>query len=121
MVLLQPDFSTTKEKTPGPTAGNYGRCDPWYLPVAVPSSFFFALTSYCFVCVLFIYLQSRITKLSVLFVTVKLVAMLEIAEAIRWQIAAYRLLATLIGGMLAILAAYVLWPRWESMQFPPDG
>jgi hypothetical protein len=66
----------------------------------------------------FVYLQVKNYKLSVLFVTVMLVGMLEIAETIGWQIAAYRLLATLIGGMLAILGAYVLWPRWESMQFP---
>ena len=29
-----------------------------------------------------------------------------------------RLLSTLTGGLLALLAAFLLWPKWEREQFP---
>ena len=118
MVVLQPDFSTTKEKTQDRLLGTMAGVVIGTVLLKYHLHFAFLMLAIAFCAFCFIYLQSRNYKISVLFVTVKLVAMLEIAEAIGWQIAAYRLLATLIGGMLAILAAYTLWPRWESMQFP---
>jgi uncharacterized membrane protein YccC len=69
-------------------------------------------------CFLFAYYQPKNYKVAVVFVTVMLVSMLEIAEHIDWHIALYRMLSTTIGGVLAVGAAYLLWPRWESVQFP---
>jgi hypothetical protein len=118
MVLLQPDFSTTKEKTQDRLLGTMAGVVLGSLLLIYHLHFTFLILTIALCAFFFVYLQVKNYKLSVLFVTVMLVGMLEIAETIGWQIAAYRLLATLIGGMLAILGAYVLWPRWESMQFP---
>jgi uncharacterized membrane protein YccC len=118
VVLLQPDFSTTKEKTQDRLLGTMAGVILGTVLLIYHLHFTLLMLAIGVCAFFFIYLQSKNYKLSVVFVTIKLVAMLEIAEAIGWQIAAYRLLATLIGGMLAILAAYTLWPRWESMQFP---
>jgi uncharacterized membrane protein YccC len=118
MVLLQPDFSTTKEKTQDRLLGTMAGVIIGTLLVVYHVHFTLLILAIALCAFFFIYLQAKNYKLSVVFVTIQLVAMLEVAEAIGWQIAAYRLLATLIGGMLAILGAYVLWPSWESMQFP---
>jgi uncharacterized membrane protein YccC len=118
MVLLQPDFSTTKEKTQDRLLGTMAGVIIGTVLVVYHVHFTLLILAIALCAFFFIYLQAKNYKLSVVFVTIQLVAMLEVAEAIGWQIAAYRLLATLIGGMLAILGAYVLWPSWESMQFP---
>jgi uncharacterized membrane protein YccC len=65
-----------------------------------------------------VFFQPRNYKVSVVFVTIMLVAMLEVAEPIDWHIVIYRLFSTAIGGVLAVVAAFLLWPRWERMQFP---
>jgi uncharacterized membrane protein YccC len=118
MVLLQPDFSTTKEKTQDRLLGTTAGVILGTILLVYHLHFTFLLLAISICAFLFIFLQAKNYKLAVVFVTIMLVGMLEISEIIGWQVAAYRLLATLIGGMLSILAAYVLWPSWESMQFP---
>jgi uncharacterized membrane protein YccC len=45
-----------------------------------------------------------------------LVAMFEISGPIDWHIAAYRFFATVLGGVLAVVGAFLLWPNWERYQ-----
>jgi uncharacterized membrane protein YccC len=42
-----------------------------------------------------------------------LVAMFEVSGPVDWHIAAYRLLATVMGVLLSVIAAFILWPDWE--------
>lgn len=118
MVLLQPDFSTTKEKTQDRLLGTMAGVVLGTILLIYHLHFTLLVAAISVCAFLFVYLQAKNYKLAVVFVTIMLVGILEVSEFVGWQIAAYRLLATLIGGMLSILAAYVLWPSWESMQFP---
>jgi uncharacterized membrane protein YccC len=118
MVLLQPDFSTTKERTQDRLMGTMAGVVIGTLLLIYHLHFSLLVLAISVCAFFFVYLQAKNYKLAVVFVTIMLVGILEVSEFIGWQIAAYRLLATLIGGMLSILAAYVLWPSWESMQFP---
>jgi uncharacterized membrane protein YccC len=118
VVLLQPDFGATKEKTKDRLLGTLLGVILGSFLLIYSFHFTFLLGAIAICAFFFVYLQPKNYKLSVVFVTIMLVAMLETAEVVDWHIAAYRLIATAIGGMLAVTAAYILWPSWESMQFP---
>ncbi len=120
MILLQPEFGSTWEKTRDRLLGTLAGAGLGTVLLMSATTFPFSFLAACIAlcCFLFVYFQPTNYKLAVVFVTVMLVAMLEISEHIDWHIALYRMLSTTIGGVLALGAAYLLWPRWESVQFP---
>ena len=69
-------------------------------------------------CFLYSYYLPKSYKTAVVFVTIMLVMMVDLTEEVTWEIAAYRLFFTVIGGVLAVGGAYFLWPNWETLQFP---
>ncbi len=117
VILLQPEFGTTVEKTRDRMLGTLFGVLLGSLLLMASLHYLMLMITVVISCFLFVYLQPKNYKLSVVFVTIMLVALLEVSEHINWYIAAYRLLATLIGGTLAIGASYLLWPRWESLRF----
>ena len=118
MVVLQPDFGTTRQKSTERLLGTFIGAILGTVLLMHPFHPFFLVLAIAVCNFLFVYFQPRNYQTSVVFVTMMLVAMLEMAEPIDWRIAAYRLLATAIGGLMAVTAAYLLWPSWERMQFP---
>ncbi|MDQ3291566.1 MAG: FUSC family protein [Bacteroidota bacterium] len=116
MVVLQPDYGTTQQKAlqrvTGTTIG--AALSTLLLIQPLPTGYYILLiATFCFS---FIYLQQRNYTIAVVFVTMLLVAMFEISGAIDWHYAAYRLFATSLGGILAIIGAFLLWPDWERSQ-----
>ncbi len=57
-------------------------------------------------------------KVGVFFVTVMMVVMMQISRQGSWELIGWRLLSTLIGAMLAVVASYAFWPVWEKQRFP---
>lgn len=57
-------------------------------------------------------------KVGVFFVTVMMVVMMQISRQGSWELIGWRLLSTLIGAMLAVIASYAFWPVWEKQRFP---
>ncbi|MBL7933190.1 MAG: FUSC family protein [Bacteroidia bacterium] len=57
-------------------------------------------------------------KVGVFFVTVMMVIMMQLSQQASWDLIGWRVLATLIGAALALLAGYVFWPVWEIQRFP---
>ncbi|MDQ4141607.1 MAG: FUSC family protein [Bacteroidota bacterium] len=116
MVVLQPDYGTTQQmalqRVTGTTIGAALSTLLLIQPLA-PGFYILLIAIFCF---LFIYLQQRNYTIAVVFVTMMLVAMFEISGAIDWHYAAYRLFATSLGGILAIMGAFLLWPDWERSQ-----
>ena len=56
--------------------------------------------------------------LGVLFLTPFVVVLLNTVQPGHWEVAAIRSLDTIIGGLLALLAGYLLWPSWERERLP---
>jgi uncharacterized membrane protein YccC len=56
--------------------------------------------------------------LGVLFLTPFVVVLLNTVQPGHWELAAIRSLDTIIGGLLALLAGYLLWPSWEREHLP---
>jgi len=57
-------------------------------------------------------------KIGVFFVTIMLVVMMQLSLQATWELIGWRLLSTLIGAALAILASIAFWPVWEKQRFP---
>jgi hypothetical protein len=58
-------------------------------------------------------------KVGVFFVTIMMVILMQISQQASWELIGWRVLSTLIGALLAVVASYVFWPVWEKKRFPP--
>jgi uncharacterized membrane protein YccC len=63
-------------------------------------------------------LIARNYGLGVLFLTPFIVLLLNTVQPGDWEVAAIRSFDTIIGGLLALLAGYLLWPSWERDRLP---
>lgn len=57
-------------------------------------------------------------KIGVFFVTIMMVILMQLSQQGSWELIGWRILSTLIGAVLAIVAGYVFWPIWEKQRFP---
>jgi len=57
-------------------------------------------------------------KVGVFFVTVMMVIMMQLSQQASWELIGWRILSTLIGALLALVAGYAFWPVWEKERFP---
>lgn len=57
-------------------------------------------------------------KVGVFFVTIMMVILMQLSQQSSLQLIGWRVLSTLIGSVLALLAGYVFWPMWERERFP---
>ncbi len=57
-------------------------------------------------------------KVGVFFVTIMMVILMQLSQQPSLQLIGWRVLSTLIGSVLALLAGYVFWPMWEKERFP---
>jgi uncharacterized membrane protein YccC len=118
LVVLQPDYGATRRKAgqrlAGTLAGSaFGSLLLW---VKIPMGllvFFASGMAFGFA-----YFFRRRYGLAVFFVTVMIVLMTEAMTPVDLSFTVARLLSTLAGGLLALLAAFLLWPKWEQEQFP---
>lgn len=118
LVVLQPDYGATREKLGqrliGTLAGSLlGSLLLW---VKMPLGWFVFCASVMAFC--FAYFLRRRYGLAVFFVTIMIVLMTEAVMPVHLDFTISRLLATLAGGVLALLAAVFLWPKWENEQSP---
>jgi uncharacterized membrane protein YccC len=118
LVVLQPDYGATRRKAGQRLAGTladsaFGSLLLWVkMPVGV-LVFFASVMAFGFA-----YFFRRRYGLAVFLVTVMIVLMTEAMIPVNLSFSVARLLSTLTGGLLALLAAFLLWPKWEREQFP---
>jgi len=118
VIVLQPDYGSTCEKAGQRIVGTLAGCVLasfiLWLKLPVPALIFFtAITAFYFA-----YYLKRRYGLAVYFVTLMLVLITDAVEPVTWEFTRDRLLSTLAGGGMALLAALFLWPKWEKQQFP---
>ena len=118
IVVLQPDYGSTREKAGqrilGTLAGAVlGSLLIW---VKLPVALLLTLTAVMAFC--FSYFVKRRYGLAIFFVTLMLVLITDAATSVNLDFTVSRLLSSLAGGVLALVAAKFFWPSWEREQFP---
>jgi uncharacterized membrane protein YccC len=118
LVVLQPDYGATRRKAGQRLAGTLaggvlGSLLLWIkMPVGLLVLFAAAMAFG------FAYFVRRRYGLAVFFVTIMIVLMTEAMIPVDLSFTVMRLVSTLTGGGLALLAAFLLWPKWEREQLP---
>lgn len=118
LVVLQPDYGATRLKAGqrilGTLAGSgIGSLLLWVKMPVGWHVFFGAVLAFGFA-----FYVRRNYGLAVFFVTLMIVLMTEVMMPLHLDFTVARLLCTLAGGALALLAAVMFWPKWERSQSP---
>jgi uncharacterized membrane protein YccC len=118
LVVLQPDYGSTRQKAGqrivGTLAGSLlGSLLLW---VKMPVGLLVFLASGMAFC--FAYFLKRRYTLAVFFVTLMLVLITEAVTPVHLDFTVARLISNLTGGVMALIAAVIFWPKWEQEQFP---
>lgn len=118
LVVLQPDYGATRLKAGqrilGTLAGSgLGSLLLWVKMPVGWHVFFAAVLAFGFA-----FYVRRNYGLAVFFVTLMIVLMTEVMTPLHLDFTVARLLCTLAGGALALLAAVMFWPKWERSQSP---
>jgi uncharacterized membrane protein YccC len=118
LVVLQPDFGSTREKAAqrvvGTLAGGLIASSLLWLhpPAAV------LLVAIAITIALFAYYLKRNYAVAVVFITLMVVLLTEAQHPVTLAFTLERMASTLLGGMLALAAAFLFWPAWERGRFP---
>ncbi len=118
LVVLQPDYGATRRKAgqrlAGTLAGSaFGSLLLWVkMPIGV-LVLFASIAAFGFA-----YFFRNRYSFAVFFVTVMIVLMTEAMIPVDLSFTVARLLSTLAGGVLALIAAFLLWPKWERSKSP---
>nr|WP_256471350.1 FUSC family protein [Solitalea agri] len=116
MVVLQPDFSSTRLKAWDRVLGTLGGVFAASILMHYVQ-FHYVIFIVIAVCLfLFFYFQQRNYAIAVFFLTIELVAMIDLTLPYEWHIGLYRMMNTVVGGIIAVGATYLLWPKWEHVK-----
>jgi uncharacterized membrane protein YccC len=119
VVVMQPDYGSTRQRAAervfGTLLGSVLASALLYLKLphlvllaaAGVNSFLFAL-----------FLKRRY-DVAVVFLTLLVVLLTEIGGPVDWRLTIERVVCTLAGGGLALVAAHFFWPSWEKDRFQP--
>ncbi len=118
VVVLQPDYGSTRQRAAQRLAGTlFGgvlaslllwlRLPPVVLMTATAATIFG-----------FSYYLRKNYAVAVFFITLMIVLLTEATTVVTLEFTISRLVATIAGGVLAMLAALLFWPVWERQRFP---
>ena len=119
VVVMQPDYGSTRqraaERVGGTLLGSLLASALLFLKLphfvllaaAGVNSFLFAL-----------FLKRRY-DVAVVFLTLMVVVLTEMGGPVDWRLTTERVVCTLAGGGLALVAAHFFWPSWEKDRFQP--
>lgn len=118
LVVLQPDYGTTRlraaQRVIGTvTGGLLASALLWFHPPQLALFAAMSVTMFGFS-----FWLKRNYAIAVFFITLFVVLITETAEVISVAFTLERLVFTLGGGLLALIAAHLFWPVWERNLFP---
>ncbi len=118
LVVLQPDFGSTREKAANRVLGTLvggliASSLLWLHPPLTVILGSVAATNF-----LFGYFLKRNYGVAVIFITLMVVLMTESHQSVTLAFTLERMGSTLAGGLLALGAAWIFWPMWERGRFP---
>ncbi len=118
LVVLQPDYGSTRLRAGQRVLGTFtgGLLASLLLWLRLPHGALLAAMAATMFC--FAFWLKRNYAIAVFFITLFVVLITETAEHVTLAFTVERLLSTLAGGVLALIAAQLFWPVWERTVFP---
>lgn len=117
-VVLQPDYGSTRqragERLAGTVAGSLVASTLLFLELPL-AALLGATAAGVF---LFAFFLKRNYAVAVFFVSIFIVLVTEAHEPVTLAFTLERVVTTLTGGLLALVAAFVFWPVWERDRLP---
>jgi uncharacterized membrane protein YccC len=119
IVVLQPDYGSTRQRAAQRVAGTFAGSIVASLLLWLHPPFAALATAMATTIFAFGFFLKRNYAVAVFFVTLFIVLLTEAQGPVTLGFTAERLISTLAGGGLALLAALFFWPVWERDRFPP--
>jgi uncharacterized membrane protein YccC len=119
VVVLQPDYGSTRQRAAQRVAGTFTGSVIASLLLWLHPPFAIVATAMAATIFTFGYFLKRNYGIAVFFITLFIVLLTEATGPVTLEFTLERLLSTLAGGALALLAALFFWPMWERDRFPP--
>ncbi|MGL4675924.1 MAG: FUSC family protein, partial [Wohlfahrtiimonas sp.] len=118
LVICQPNYSTTQKRVlirfAGTISGIFLGVFFVYLFNTLPTQIFAIITS---AWLYFIFKNSRQASATV-FITLLVFFSFSLTGESSWDVAWSRIIATIIGSVMALLAVFLLWPDWKYRTLP---
>lgn len=118
LIVIQPYYGATRkkglERIIGTVAGIIVGGGIMLLPLS-HASFVVILI---FISFFVAYFLRNNYKVGVFFVTIMMVVLMQLSKTGSWDLILWRVLATVIGAVLALLISLAFWPIWEKQRFP---
>ncbi|MEH2073676.1 MAG: FUSC family protein, partial [Nostoc sp.] len=125
LVALKPNFGGTSETTVQRVIGTiFGGIIGISLILLLKNTLPMSTTGYAYaVCFLFlVFVAMAVRSLSysifIILLTPAIILLLNLIRAGGWEVGVLRIVDSLIGGVLALLGSYLLFPSWERQQLP---
>ncbi|MBW4596321.1 MAG: FUSC family protein [Brasilonema angustatum HA4187-MV1] len=118
LVALKPNYGGTSETTIQRVIGTIlGGIIGIILVLLVKNSLAIAV---CFLLLVFTAMSVRPLSYNIftILLTPAIILLLHLISAGGWQVGVLRIVDSLVGGVLAVLGSYLLFPRWERHQLP---
>ncbi|MFN6461728.1 MAG: FUSC family protein [Nostoc sp. DedVER02] len=118
LVALKPNFGGTSETTVQRVIGTIlGGIIGISLILLLKNSLAIAV---CFLLLVFVAMSVRSLSYSIFIIllTPAIILLLNLIKAGGWEVGVLRIVDSLIGGVLALLGSYLLFPTWERQQLP---
>ncbi len=118
LVALKPNFGGTSQTTlQRVIATIFGAIIGIILVLLVKNTLGIAI---CFLLLVFVAMSVRSLSYSIftLLLTPAIILLLNILSISGWQVGLLRIFDSLLGGLLALLGSYLLFPLWERQQLP---
>lgn len=118
MLVMQPYFGATLQKAIDRVVGTVGGVLVGGVLVALPTGLYLkeAVLFVCFV--LMIYFLRKKYSISAFFITLSLVVLFDVEQTFNNSVIFIRVLATVGGAAIAILAGFALLPTWDRKWLP---
>lgn len=118
LIVIQPYYGATRkkglERIIGTVAGIIVGGGIMLLPIS-HASFVIILI---FISFFVAYFLRNNYKVGVFFVTIMMVVLMQLSKTGSWDLILWRVLATVIGAVMALLISLAFWPIWEKQRFP---
>ena len=118
IIVIQPYYGATRKKGAERIIGTLGGVvlGGLIMLLPLPNQVFVALL--VIVSFLVAYFLRNNYKVGVFFVTIMMVILMQMSQRGSLELIGWRIISTLVGALLAVIAGYAFWPVWEKQRFP---